>query len=81
MAGIDAERDIAKMEAEILGLRKAVGALIVCLVRVGVQGRAPFFEDQEELGLPSRMGHIGIPPNAARILRSYAKEAVAADDQ
>ena len=62
MAGTDAERDIAKMEAEIVDLRKAVGALIVCLVRVGVQGRAPFFEDQEALGLPSRMGHVGIPP-------------------
>ena len=80
MAGTDAERDIAKMKAEIVDLRKAVGALIVCLVRVGVQGRAPFFEDQEALGLPARMGHVGIPTTAARILRRYAREASEAED-
>ena len=83
MAGLletDAEAHIEKMEAEIADLRNAVGALIACLVRVGVEGRAPFIGDQETLGLRSKMGHIGIPPNAAKILRRYASEAAAADD-
>ena len=37
-----AHQRIDRLEAEVKNLRLAMGALIVCLVRVGVEGRFPF---------------------------------------
>ena len=37
-----AQQRIDRLEAEVKNLRLAMGALIVCLVRVGVEGRFPF---------------------------------------
>ena len=70
---------IERLEAEIKHLRLGMGALIACLVRVGVEGRSPFLDDAQVLGLPGDVGRIGIPPAAAKILRRYRGEAAAAE--
>ena len=74
-----AQQKIDRLEAEVRDLRLGMGALIVCLVRVGVEGRFPFSEDSQVLGLPMAMGRAGIPPAAAKILRRYSTEAEAAE--
>ncbi len=74
-----AQQKIERLEAEVKNLRLGMGALIACLVRVGVEGRFPFADDSQTLGLPIAMGKAGIPPAAARILRGYSREAAAAE--
>ena len=74
-----AQQKIERLETEVKNLRLGMGALIVCLVRVGVEGRFPFSDDSQVLGLPIAMGRAGIPPAAAKILRRYSTEAVVAE--
>ena len=74
-----AQQKIERLEAEVKSLRLGMGALIACLVRVGVEGRFPFADDSQRLGLPVVAGRAGIPPAAAEILRSYSQEAAAAE--
>ena len=74
-----AQQKIELLEAEVKNLRLGMGALIVCLVRVGVEGRFPFADDSRVLGLPIAMGKAGIPPAAAEILSRYSTEAAAAE--
>ena len=74
-----AQHKIERLEAEVKNLRLGMSALIVCLVRVGVEGRFPFVDDSQVLGLPMRAGRAGIPPAAAKILRRYSTEAAAAE--
>ena len=74
-----AQQKIERLEAEVKNLRLGMGALIVCLVRVGVEGRFPFVDDSQVLGLSMTMGRAGIPPAAAEILRRYSTEAAAAE--
>ena len=74
-----AQQRIERLEAEVKSLRLGMGALIVCLVRVGIEGRFPFVDDSQVLGLPMTMGRAGIPPAAAEILRRYRAEAAAAE--
>lgn len=73
------QQKIERLEAEVKNLRLGMGALIVCLVRVGVEGRFPFSDDSQVLGLPMAMGRAGIPPAAVKILRRYSTEAAAAE--
>ena len=44
----------------------AIGAIIACLVRVGIEGRAISVNDSEVLGLPLRAGRIGIPEGSRK---------------
>ena len=73
------QQRVERLEAEVKNLRLGMGALIACLVRVGIEGRFPFSDDSQVLGLPMEMGRAGIPPAAARILRRYRSEAAAAE--
>ena len=74
-----AQQKIERLEAEVKNLRLGMGALIACLVRVGVEGRYPFVDDSQVLGLPIAAGKAGIPPAAAKILRRYSTEAATAE--
>ena len=74
-----AQEKIERLEAEVKSLRLGMGALIACLVRVGVEGRFPFADDSRVLGLPMAVGTAGIPPAAAEILRRYSTEAATAE--
>ena len=69
------EKRIAELQTKVESLEHAIGAVIACLVRVGIEGRAISLNDCEVLGLPPRMGAIGIPKEAANILRRYVAEA------
>ena len=70
-----------KLEARVKSLEAAVGALVACLARVGVEGRVPSISDYEALGLSDMMmmGEPGIPKNAAAVLRSYASQIADAE--
>ena len=70
-----ADQQIAELAARVESLEHAIGAIITCLVRVGIEGRAISVNDSEVLGLPLMMGKIGIPKEAATILRRYAAQA------
>ena len=70
-----ADARVAELAAKVESLEHAIGAIIACLVRVGIEGRAISVNDSEVLGLPLRAGRIGIPKEAANILRRYASEA------
>ena len=72
---VAADKKVAELAAKVESLEHAIGALITCLVRVGIEGRAISVNDSEVLGLPLRAGRIGIPKEAATILRRYAQEA------
>ena len=69
-----------KLEARVESLEAAVGALVACLVRLGVTGRAPEINDYQALGLPApAFGDVGYPKNAAATLRGYADQIAAAE--
>ena len=70
-----ADTQVKELAAKVESLEHAMGAVIACLVRVGIEGRAISVNDSEALGLPLRAGRIGIPKEAANILRRYAHEA------
>ena len=74
-----AHKRVTELEAKVESLEQAIGAIIACLVRVGVEGRAMSMNDCEVLGLPPRMGTIGIPKEAANILRRYVSVASSAE--
>ena len=85
--GADREKEkmsesMEKLEARVKSLEAAVGALVACLARVGVEGRVPSISDYEALvGLSDMMmmGEPGIPKNAAPVLRSYASQIADAE--
>ena len=70
-----ADTQVEELTAKVESLEHAIGAIIACLVRVGIEGRAISVNDSEVLGLPLRAGRIGIPKEAANILRRYVHEA------
>ena len=68
------QQKIERLETEVKNLRLGMGALIVCLVRVGVEGRFPFSDDSQVLGLPIAMGRAGIPPQQPRFYAVIARK-------
>ena len=65
------------LEERVKSLEEAVGVLIACLVRIGVEGRPPIINDCEALGIPVTM-HIGYPEKGMEALKRYRDEAAAA---
>ena len=68
-----------RLEERVEQLEDAVGALIACIIRIGVDGRAPHVDDQKKLGLSPRSAEPGIPPAAAKALAKFRKQIVAAE--
>ena len=75
----EVRNELNDLKREVAELKRAIGAIIACLVRVGIEGRAISVNDSEVLGLEVRAGRIGIPREAANILHRYAQEAANAE--
>ena len=75
----EVRNELNELKLENGELKKAIGAIIACLIRVGIEGRAISVNDSEVLGLQLGAGRIGIPKEAAKILHRYAKEAANAE--
>lgn len=75
----EVRNELNDLKREVAELQRAIGAIIACLVRVGIEGRAISVNDSEVLGLELRSGRIGIPKEAANILHRYAQEAANAE--
>ncbi len=73
------DREIEELKRKVEGLEEAIGALMACIVRVGIEGRVPVSNDTEKLGMGTVVGEVGIPKGVAKTLSRYASRALAAE--
>lgn len=69
------EQEIDDLRLEVDGLKEAVGALITCIVRIGVDGRFAGEVDKALLGLSSIPRIAGYPHKTRHVLRKYSELA------